>query len=263
MNNFDSYCNLILEVYGKRVDVPYDGRTAPNRYNNPGGAYPKKGFEKYGMEGYGIIGGGHPIAKYPTVAHGIAANIAHLKSMPIVGKTVGQARHYWVKGNFNGSISLSGMNSNQVITKEMLNDPQWLAQWMRGTAKDEGFGKPIDDSTIAQATNILQGSGSIENTLPPETKNNETMVASNTEVNNSPPEVAQQPQNQSDQENTDSENSTIAGKDDKDKESWFDPKLLSMTKDIIKGKLDPAALHSVASNAVKGGLALFNAGKKS
>jgi hypothetical protein len=185
MSKFDEFCNLIMEAYGKRVDVPYDGRTAPDRFNNPGGAYPKKGFEKYGMEGYDIIGGGHPIAKYPTLGHGIAANIAHLKSMPIVGKTVGQARHYWVNGNFNGSKPLSGMDNNQVITQELLNDPNWLAQWIKATAKDEGFnqkGRQIDDGSLNQAFAILQNKSNFEpsqayasNSLPP----SNTEVASN------------------------------------------------------------------------------------
>lgn len=159
MTNFDKFCNFILEAYSKWIDVPLDGRSAPDRYNNPGGAYPKQSFEKFGMEGYGIIGGGHKIAKYPDLASGIAANIEHLRSMPIVGKTVGEARYYWVNGKFGGSKPVTGMDSNQVITAELLTDPNWLAQWMKGTAQDEGFGKSgrrIDDNSFAQALNILQ-----------------------------------------------------------------------------------------------------------
>ena len=66
MSKFDEFCNLILEAYGKRMDIEFDGRPASDRYNNPGGAYPSQKFEKYGMEGHGIIGGGHPIGRYPT-----------------------------------------------------------------------------------------------------------------------------------------------------------------------------------------------------
>ena len=165
MSRFDDFCNLILEVYGKRVDVPVDGRAAADRYNNPGGAYPKQSFEKFGMQGYGIIGGGHPIAKYPDLASGIAANIEHLRSMPVVGKTVGEARYYWVNGKFGGSKPLSGMDNNQVITAEMLTDPNWLAQWMRGTAQDEGFGKTgrqIDDNSFSQAIAMLQSKSNFD-----------------------------------------------------------------------------------------------------
>lgn len=135
------------------------------------------------MEGYGILrnpktGRTDPIGRYPTLANGIAANIAHLKSMPIVGKTVGQARHYWVYGNFNGTKPLIGMNNNQVITQELLNDPNWLAQWMRATASDEGFGnmgRKLDDASFNQAFAILKNNSNLDsskayasNNLPPD-----------------------------------------------------------------------------------------------
>lgn len=155
MNKFDAFCNLILETYGKRIDIPYDGRTAPDRYNNPGGAYPSEKFAPFGLEGYGIIGGGHPIGKYPTVANGVAANIAHLRSMPVIGKTVGEARYYWVYGKMGGTKPLIGMNNNEVITAELLQDPNWLAQWMKATAAAEGFKGQLNDNTFTQAFDIL------------------------------------------------------------------------------------------------------------
>jgi hypothetical protein len=155
MTRFDKFCNLILEVYGKRIDIPYDGRNAADRYNNPGGAYPSAKFVPFGLEGHGIIGGGHPIGKYPTVANGVAANIAHLRSMPVVGKTVGEARHYWVNGKMGGTMPLVGMNNNQVITAELLQDPNWLAQWMKATATAEGFKGNLNDNTFAKAFDIL------------------------------------------------------------------------------------------------------------
>ena len=165
MNAFDKFCNLVLETYGTKLDVPNDGRSAPDRYNNPGGAYPSQKFEKYGLEGYGVIGGGHPIGKYPSLSNGIAANIAHLKSMPIVGKKVSEARYYWINGNMGGTQPLIGMDNNQVITQELLNDPNWLAQWMRATAAAEGFtksGREIDDASMQQALAILKNAGDID-----------------------------------------------------------------------------------------------------
>jgi len=165
MNEFDKFCNLVLETYGTKLDVPNDGRSAPDRYNNPGGAYPSQKFEKYGLEGYGVIGGGHPIGKYPSLANGIAANIAHLKSMPIVGKKVSEARYYWINGNMGGTQPLIGMDNNQVITPELLNDPNWLAQWMKATAAAEGFtksGRQIDDASMQQALAILKNKGDID-----------------------------------------------------------------------------------------------------
>ena len=165
MNAFDKFCNLVLETYGARVDVPNDGRSAPDRYNNPGGAYPSQKFEKYGLEGYGVIGGGQPIGKYPSLANGIAANIAHLKSMPVIGKKVSEARYYWINGNMGGTQALIGMDNNQVITPELLNDPNWLAQWMKATAAAEGFtksGREIDDASMQQALAILKNAGDID-----------------------------------------------------------------------------------------------------
>ena len=164
MSKFDEFCNLILEAYGKRMDIEFDGRPASDRYNNPGGAYPSQKFEKYGMEGHGIIGGGHPIGRYPTLANGIAANMAHLKSMPVIGKTVAEARYYWVNGRWGGTKPLIGMNNNQVITAELLNDPNWLSQWMRATAAAEGFGnkgRQIDDASMQQGLAMLKSGGDI------------------------------------------------------------------------------------------------------
>jgi len=163
MKTFKQY---LLEF--TRVDVPNDGRTAPTRYNNPGGAYPKSGLEQYGMQGYGIIGGGHKIAKYPTPAHGVAANIAHLRAMPITGKTVGQARHYWVYGNFGGSKDMPGMDASQVITPELLKDQNWLAQWMTTTAQLEGYKGPLDRSVFDEAFKILDGASTYDPSKTPE-----------------------------------------------------------------------------------------------
>jgi hypothetical protein len=157
MKTFKQY---LLEF--TRVDVPNDGRTAPTRYNNPGGAYPKSGLERYGMKGYGIIGGGHKIALYPSPAHGVAANIAHLRTMPITGKTLGQARYYWVNGNFAGSMDMPGMNANQIITPELLADQTWLAQWMVTTARLEGYKGPLDQSVFDEAFKILDGSSTYD-----------------------------------------------------------------------------------------------------
>ena len=169
MSKFDEFCNLILEAYGKRMDIEFDGRPGPDRYNNPGGAYPSQKFEKYGMQGHGILkdpktGSTHPIGRYPTLANGIAANMAHFKSMPVVGKTVAQARYYWVNGNFAGTKSLPGMDDDQIITKELLNDPNFLSRWMKATANQEGFGnkgRQIDDASMQQGLAMLKSGGDI------------------------------------------------------------------------------------------------------
>jgi hypothetical protein len=184
MKTFKQY---LLEF--TRVDVPNDGRTAPTRYNNPGGAYPKSGLERYGMEGYGIIGGGHKIAKYPTPGHGVAANIAHLRTMPIVGRTLGQARHYWVNGNFSGSMDMPGMNPSQVITSELLKDQNWLAQWMVTTAKLEGFKGPLDQSVFDQAFRLLDGTSTYDPSNTPSSTQQQGDVTGENKPEESPPET--------------------------------------------------------------------------
>ncbi len=151
----------IFDVARTRQDIPYDGRSAPKRYNNPGGAYPKATFVKFGMTGYGVIGGGHPIGNYPSVANGAAANMYHLRNMPVVGMTVGEARNYWVNGSKGGYMELPGMNSNQVITRELLEDQNWLAGWMKATAMAEGFGN-INDQDLSGAFKILDGESNFD-----------------------------------------------------------------------------------------------------
>ena len=144
-----------------RQDIPYDGRYAPVRYNNPGGAYPSSKFIQFGMTGYGKIGGGHPIANYPSVAAGTASNMYMFQNMPIVGKTLGQSRYYWVNGNFSGSYDFGGdfgLSTNEVITSEKLQDSAWMSKWMKATAAAEGFtqrGSNLTDAELSEAFNIL------------------------------------------------------------------------------------------------------------
>ena len=153
----------IFDIAKTRQDIPYDGRTATKRYNNPGGAYPKATFVKLGMTGYGVIGGGHPIGNYPSVANGAAANMYQFRTMPVVGMTVGEARNYWVTGNKGGYMDLPGMNSNQVITYDLIENQDWLAGWMKSTAKAEGFGN-ISDQNLTDAFKILDGSSTFDPT---------------------------------------------------------------------------------------------------
>lgn len=146
-----------------QVNIPYDGTPAPNRFNNPGGAYPKQSFVRYGMQGKGVIGGGHPIGYYPNVESGIAANMAHFKQMNPVGKTVGEMRHYWTKGQWGGSTPQPGMNENEVITQEKLNDPAWMGTWMRSTAQAEGYRGGIPDDKISSGFTYYQSGGVPQN----------------------------------------------------------------------------------------------------
>lgn len=164
-----SFKKYLKEAFNKRVDIPYDNKTnAPTRYNNPGGAYPAQKFEKLGLKGYGIIGGGHKIGYYGSVPEGVSANVYHLRSMPVVGKTVAEMRHYWVNGNFSGRKSLPGMNDNQVITNELLQDHNWLAAWMIATARAEGFQGTLDKNVFDSAFSKLDGKSNYDpSKVPP------------------------------------------------------------------------------------------------
>ena len=142
------------------VSIPYDGRPAPNRFNNPGGAYPRKDLVQFGMEGKGIIGGGHPIAKYPDLVSGAAANMEHFRLLNPVGKTVGQMRKKWVYGmGAKGSLPISGLDENKVITQNDLNDPTFMSKWMSGTAKAEGFKGNLQPDELISAFNLYQAGG--------------------------------------------------------------------------------------------------------
>lgn len=183
MKTFKQY---ITEAWNRRVDIPYDNKTnAPTRYNNPGGAYPSRDFERFGLMGYGIIGGGHKIGYYSSVADGVAANIFHLRKMPIVGRTVSEARNYWVTGNFNGRKSLPGMNDNQIITQDLLQDHNWLAAWMIATAKAEGFQGTLDKNTFDSAFKKLDKFSNYDPSITPE-----MFVSPNTST--APPEKSEQ-----------------------------------------------------------------------
>lgn len=45
MDRFDNFCNLLMEAYGKRMDIPPDGRPAADRYNNPVGHIHQKNLK--------------------------------------------------------------------------------------------------------------------------------------------------------------------------------------------------------------------------
>lgn len=155
--------NINILPVGSKIptaSVPYDGRPAPNRYNNPGGAYPRKDLVQFGIEGKGIIGGGHPIAKYPDLVSGAAANMEHFRLLNPVGKTVGQMRKKWVYGmGAKGSLPISGLDENKVITQDDLNDLTFMSKWMAGTAKAEGFKGRIQPEELVSAFNLYQAGG--------------------------------------------------------------------------------------------------------
>lgn len=127
-----------------KLDVPYDGRPANVRYNNPGAAYPRPRDNAFGLEGYGIIGGGHQIGKYPTPVHGAASNM-DLFSKGYKGMTVQGAVNKWRGGN--GSLNVpEGYDPGQVIDDDFVNDKGRMVDFFEKMANHESskFSMPRD-----------------------------------------------------------------------------------------------------------------------
>ena len=114
---------------------------ATYRFNNPGGMYPGRAAQMFGTTGTGVIGGGHKIAGFPTPIHGAAANMQNL-AMGYVGMTVGGAMRKW-SGGSRAVTGPSGnvFNQNQVITREMTQDPGFMIPFMQSLASGEAQGK--------------------------------------------------------------------------------------------------------------------------
>jgi hypothetical protein len=133
--------------------------TANVRYNNPGAQYPWEGAKKFGMTGKGVIGGGHLIADFPSPEQGAAANmdlLAHGARFG-AGRTIGQTETTWTGGS-RGDVA--GYSSSTVITKEMLNDPNFMIPYMKSVAANEGGGKfPMTDQQWQNAFQIYQRGG--------------------------------------------------------------------------------------------------------
>lgn len=127
-----------------KLDVPFDGRPANVRYNNPGAAYPRPRDNAFGLEGYGIIGGGHQIGKYPTPVHGAASNM-DLFSKGYNGMTVQAAVNKWRGGN--GSLNVpEGYDPGQVIDNDFVNDKGRMVDFFEKMANHESskFSMPRD-----------------------------------------------------------------------------------------------------------------------
>jgi uncharacterized protein (TIGR02594 family) len=118
------------------------------RYNNPGAQYPGASSAKFGSTGTGIIGGGHKIAQFPSAVHGAASNI-DLLGTKYVGMKIGDALQKW-SGSKRGAPP--GYDPNQVITKEMVNDPNFAIPFMKAVAKGEAPGNyPMSERQWRQA----------------------------------------------------------------------------------------------------------------
>lgn len=141
------------------LDIPYDGRTAAVRYNNPGAQYPSEAARRFGMEGYGIIGGGHKIAKFPTEAHGAAANMDNF-ARNYRGMSLADAVAKWRGGN--GSVAVpAGFDPSARVDDAFLGDRDRMARFFDAMARHEGRGAagPIAPEVWQQAYDLYRPTG--------------------------------------------------------------------------------------------------------
>lgn len=136
-------------TWNKRINLSPDGTPASVRYNNPGAAWTRPQDEKYGVEGYGVIGGGNRIGKFPTVTHGLAANMDLLASPAYQGMTLGAATAKWRGGNPGSNLTPrfkmedgTEIGPNTKLTPELLNNKEFMTKVFGHYAEHEaGRGK--------------------------------------------------------------------------------------------------------------------------
>jgi len=118
-------------------NIPYDGRQAADRYNNPGAQWPNQRAELYGMTGYGVLADGNRIANFPDPVYGAASNMDLLLNGNNYGdgSTIGDINYTW-SGHHRDS--LPGWDSNMVVTEAMLEDRNFMVPFMQSMATAEG-----------------------------------------------------------------------------------------------------------------------------
>ena len=134
---YPDYSNGGKDRYNKSIP-------ASVRHNNPGAMYPASWMKDFGMMGHDIIGGGHPIAHFPTAVHGAAANL-NLMDRKYAGKDLGAFIRMWSGNNSSQAYrdhvaKQVGIPNNAVITREMIRDPEvgWKilkaqSEWEKGS----------------------------------------------------------------------------------------------------------------------------------
>lgn len=143
------------------------GIPASIRHNNPGATYPAPWMRDYGMIGADRIGGGHLIAHFPTMLHGLAANI-HLSIIGYAGLSIEQHIAKWSGGHNSGAYAnfvakAVGLPPNTIITKDMMLDPNFMHRfmgakflWENGPAKGLPYWNQITPEHIAAAINKVK-----------------------------------------------------------------------------------------------------------
>ena len=123
------------------------------RFNNPGAQYPAEWAKAFGMDGYGVIGGGHLIAHFPDPVAGAAANM-FLLNKSYAGMTIGAAGIKWTGRN---GFGVPGYNPNTVLTREMLDDQDFMIPFMKAIAgREAGRKSPLTDDQWISAFQAFQ-----------------------------------------------------------------------------------------------------------
>jgi hypothetical protein len=103
------------------------------RFNNPGAQWPSPESRRFGQTDRAVIGGGNPIAGFPSPVEGAASNMALLANK-YKGMAIGAAIHLWSGG---GRSSVPGYDPSTVISQDMLNDPKFMTRFFREMATAE------------------------------------------------------------------------------------------------------------------------------
>lgn len=133
--------------------APGDGRTpASIRTNNPGAQWPGTIAKEYGSTRHENLrdGQGNKIAIFDTKEQGAAAQFSLLRRK-YTGKTLSSLIGIWSGGNSSAEYAASvakrlGISPGTVITKEMLDDPDFAIALGKAMARIEaGREFPMDD----------------------------------------------------------------------------------------------------------------------
>ncbi len=135
------------------------------RSNNPGAMWPGPSASKFGSTRHEVLndglGQGNKIAIFDTKEQGGAALFDLFKDR-YAGKTLAAAIYRWSGGNASGEYVRSvakalGVNPNDVITKEMLDDPEFAIPLAKAMSKFEaGREYPMSDAEWRRAHEMFK-----------------------------------------------------------------------------------------------------------
>jgi hypothetical protein len=150
---------------GIGILAPISGHMpASIRYNNPGAQWPRSGDTKFGAIGYGRLADGNLIERFSDPSQGAAANMA-LFASHYVGMRLGAAGAKWTGGH---GFGVPGYNPNMIVTREMMNDPNFVIPFFKAIAgREAGRPSPLNDEQWMRGFQIFQHGGIGASAVPP------------------------------------------------------------------------------------------------